>query len=99
MKQELKKSVIFVSQFMELSDIGILCFLIGVMVFFIWTMRTKKLYSKKDKIFLKKQQERLDDERVYDEVTGRFYTIEELENGTVYEPADDNKPYSDEEIE
>lgn len=60
---------------------------------------TRFLDSKVDKQYFKEQDERLSDDRVYDHETGKFYTLEELENGNNFDYIDANKLFSDEEIQ
>jgi hypothetical protein len=67
-------------------------------VFILWRF-LNSFQSKEDKAYFKKQDERLADDRVYDPETGKFYTLEELENDQVFDHTKANELFTDEEIE
>lgn len=54
--------------------------------------------NEKDKRYSEEQKKRLDDDRIYDEYSGKFLTLEELESGAAVEMRDVNAKYSEDEL-
>ncbi|MFT5822048.1 MAG: hypothetical protein ACI8ZM_003304 [Crocinitomix sp.] len=81
------------SLWLVLLSLGFVALVAGV-----W-YTTTQFVSKEDKEILKKQEESLADDRVYDPETGRFFTLEELENDEKFEASKGDDLFTDDEIE
>ena len=84
---------------MDLYTFFICTLIMGLVVLGAWFLYVVFVPTKEEKEHKRIQKESLEDDRVYDPETGRFFTLEELENNERFEATKGNDLYTQEEIE
>lgn len=84
---------------MDLYTFFVWALILALVVLGVWFLYTVFIPTKEEKEHRRIQKESLEDDRVYDPETGRFFTLEELENDERFEATKGNDLYTEEEIE